>query len=145
MQATAFILSTFLASALGSPVAAGPNANSNSAATHRLVARDPVNVGFGQQIQTSNEANYWVVWVEGESACPNIRSLAPLTDNPCDITFTLPGGTEKLKLGDCDGNNMPHSLFLDSGSFVRGCSADSDKIHCHGDEHDIVKHGYCKA
>ncbi|KAI3328953.1 hypothetical protein HD806DRAFT_481185 [Xylariaceae sp. AK1471] len=140
MQATTLFIATLFAGAMGSPL----NAASDSA-THRLVARDPVNVGFGQQIQTSNEANYWVVWVEGQTACPNIQSLAPLTDSPCDLTFQLPGGSEKLKLGDCDGNNMPHSLYLDSGSFVRTCSADSDKITCHGDEHDIVKHGYCKA
>ncbi|KAI0185494.1 hypothetical protein EV127DRAFT_515194 [Xylaria flabelliformis] len=140
MQAITIFVATLFAGAMGSPLNVGSDST-----THRLQARDPVPVGFGQQLQTSNEANYWVVWVEGDSACPNIQSLAPLTDNPCDITFSLPGGTEKLKLGDCDGNNMPHSLYLDSGSFVRTCEADSDKINCHGDEHDIVKHGYCKA
>ncbi|KAI0468903.1 hypothetical protein F4859DRAFT_489376 [Xylaria cf. heliscus] len=140
MQATTLFIATLFAGAMGSPL----NVDSDSTA-HRLQARDPVPVGFGQQIQTSNEANYWVVWVEGDSACPNIQSLDPLTDNPCDITFRLPGGTEKLKLGDCDGNNMPHSLYLDSGSFVRTCTADSDKINCHHGEHDIVKHGKCVA
>ncbi|KAI0854570.1 hypothetical protein F4860DRAFT_520714 [Xylaria cubensis] len=28
---------------------------------------------------------------------------------------------------------------------VAGCQEDSGKIYCHGDEHDIVKHGYYSA
>ncbi|KAI1169996.1 hypothetical protein F4777DRAFT_570905 [Nemania sp. FL0916] len=127
----AFLTSVFASIAMGVPL--------------ELETRDAVNVAFGQQIQTFNEANYWVVWVEGQDACPNIQSLGPLTDTPCDISFSLPGGTEQLHLSDCDGNNMPHSLYLSSGSFVRTCSASSDKITCHDAEHDIVKHGFCNA
>jgi hypothetical protein len=137
MYATTAIIATLIASVVGAPA--------SSESFSQLLARDAVNVGYGQEIQEFNEANYWVVWVEGESACPNIQSLGPLTDSPCDIEFQLPGGTEKLKLGNCDGNNEPHSLYLASGSFVRTCEHDSDKINCHGSQHDIVKHGKCKA
>lgn len=60
-----------------------------------------VKVGYGQQIQTSDEANHWVVWVEDEDACPATQTLTGLNTSPCDQVFSLGGG--KFKLTDCNG------------------------------------------
>ncbi|KAK5626478.1 hypothetical protein RRF57_002193 [Xylaria bambusicola] len=49
------------------------------------------NVGFGQQLQDTDQTNHWVVWVEGENACPPSVVIDPLTDSPCGIDFELPG------------------------------------------------------
>ncbi|KAI0391530.1 hypothetical protein F5Y17DRAFT_440065 [Xylariaceae sp. FL0594] len=110
--------------------------------TSELVARDAPNIGYGQQIQRSNEQNWWVVWIEGKSACPNTVSLGPLVTNPCNYVFFIDGWS--LHFGDCDGNNEPRSLYS-GNSYIRRCVGDSDKINCHDGLHDIVKHGKCKA
>ncbi|KAI1430986.1 hypothetical protein GGR50DRAFT_698470 [Xylaria sp. CBS 124048] len=104
-----------------------------------------VPVGFGQQIQTTSEINYWVVWVEGKDACAHMQTLTPFIGSPCNITFRLPGAAESVMLGQCDGNNSPHALFLASGEYDRSCGSNANqKIHCHGYVHDIIKHGACK-
>ncbi|KAJ1329934.1 hypothetical protein MN608_06670 [Microdochium nivale] len=110
---------------------------------HFFAGRDISAVGFGQQIQTSTEQNTWVVWEHGKDACSNTRTLSPLTSTPCDIKFTIPGGTDEVQLCDCNGNNEPQSLCTSSGDVIRDCSAKDYKINCHGDLHDIVQHGYC--
>lgn len=60
-----------------------------------------VKVGYGQQIQNSDEANHWVVWVEGESACPATQTLSRLNTSPCNQRFTLSGG--QYKFVNCNG------------------------------------------
>ncbi|KAI0010914.1 hypothetical protein F4779DRAFT_575960 [Xylariaceae sp. FL0662B] len=142
MQPSTLFFSTLLAASGRLALAVPFEAGVSSALAGRA---DYSNVGFGQQLQTSSEQNYWVVWIEGETACDKVQALGPLTSSPCDIEFTIPAGTTPLKLGDCNGNNEPAGLYTSSGSFVRTCSHDSDKINCHGSEHDIVKHGKCKA
>ncbi|OBT61220.1 hypothetical protein VE03_08708 [Pseudogymnoascus sp. 23342-1-I1] len=99
-----------------------------------------VPIGYGQQLQNNDQANHWVVWVEGKSACPNTRTLGPLVKSPCGQQFKYDGDT--YKLADCDQSNEPKSLV--SGNRSWGCKLSSDKINCHGSTHDIVKHGYCK-
>lgn len=89
------LVATALISALMAPglVLANPVALEDRAAS--------VKVGYGQQIQTSDEANHWVVWVEGESACPATQTLSGLNTSPCNQVFTLAG--TKLKLTNCNG------------------------------------------
>ncbi|KAI2625809.1 hypothetical protein GGR54DRAFT_654184 [Hypoxylon sp. NC1633] len=65
----------------------------------------------GEWIQTSSEAGYWVVLIEGENECPNTRKLNKLTGSPCDVAFQLPGGLEVLMMDDCDSDNVPQSLY----------------------------------
>lgn len=108
-----------------------------------LQIRDTVNIGFGQQLQKSTEQNYWVVWEHGKSACTNTRTIAPLIDSPCGIIFSVPAGTDKVKLGDCDGNNEPRALLTEKGDTIRGCKVKNHKINCHHGLHDIVQHGHC--
>lgn len=66
-----------------------------------LEDRDYIKVGYGEQIQLKDEANHWVVWVEGESACPAAQTLSFLISSPCEQTFSLAGATWKLT--DCNG------------------------------------------
>lgn len=66
-----------------------------------LGGRAAIKVGYGEQIQLNDEANHWVVWVEGESACPATQTLSFLINSPCEQTFSLGGAT--LKLTDCNG------------------------------------------
>ncbi|KAI0017506.1 hypothetical protein F4780DRAFT_782248 [Xylariomycetidae sp. FL0641] len=127
MQFTTIVLNLALASAT---VMAKP-----------LVPRQSLSVGYGQQISTSTEANMWVAWVEGESACPAAQTLSALTESPCNILFTLEN--QQFQLGSCGSDNEPTELLAADGSFVHSCESDDDKITCHGDEHDIVKHGFC--
>lgn len=61
-----------------------------------LEDRAAIKVGYGQQIQLSDEANHWVVWVEGKDACPATQTLGFLTDSPCNQEFNLAGGSWKL-------------------------------------------------
>ena len=44
---------------------------------------------------------------------------------------------------NCGGDLNPGSVVY-QGNIIFDCTGDSDKITCHGDQHDIVKHGYCK-
>ncbi|KFY68377.1 hypothetical protein V496_01120 [Pseudogymnoascus sp. VKM F-4515 (FW-2607)] len=99
-----------------------------------------VPIGYGQQLQNNDQANHWVVWVEGKSACPNSRTLGLLVKSPCGQEFKYEGDT--YRLADCDQSNEPKSLK--GGGVTRSCRLDNDKINCHGSTHDIVKHGYCK-
>ncbi|KAI0503073.1 hypothetical protein F5B22DRAFT_575053 [Xylaria bambusicola] len=101
------------------------------------------NVGYGQQLQDGDQANHWVVWVEGENACPPSVVIDPLTDSPCNIDFELPGYDGLLHLGDCDKNNKPHSLFTET-DFVTSCTLHDSTIHCSGSTHNVIKHGKCK-
>lgn len=66
-----------------------------------LSNRQKMKVGYGEQIQTSDDVNHWVVWVEGKSACPATQTLTALNTSPCDQEFTLAGGT--WKLANCNG------------------------------------------
>ncbi|KAI0428474.1 hypothetical protein F5Y09DRAFT_313019 [Xylaria sp. FL1042] len=45
-------------------------------------------IAFGQQLQPGDQANHWVVWREGKSACPPLV-LGPLVIPPCNTTFQL--------------------------------------------------------
>ncbi|KAE8164496.1 hypothetical protein BDV40DRAFT_298521 [Aspergillus tamarii] len=99
-----------------------------------------VAVGYGQQLQNNDQANHWVVWIEGESACPNTRVLARLTDSPCDQTFYF--NNQAYHLADCGSDNEPRRVVQPGGGSA-GCSRDNRKITCHGSTHDIVKHGKC--
>ncbi|KFY70025.1 hypothetical protein V499_09529 [Pseudogymnoascus sp. VKM F-103] len=99
-----------------------------------------VPIGYGQQLQNNDQANHWVVWVEGKSACPNSRTLGLLVKSPCGQKFKYDG--VEYKLADCDQSNEPKSLV--SGGVSWSCKLDHDKINCHSGTHDIVKHGYCK-
>ncbi|KFY19502.1 hypothetical protein V491_04403 [Pseudogymnoascus sp. VKM F-3775] len=104
------------------------------------LASAAVNIGYGQQLQNNDQANHWVVWIEGESACPNSRTLGPLVQSPCNQNFNYNGDT--YHLADCDQSNEPKSVV--GGGETKGCRLDNDKINCHNGIHDIVKHGYCK-
>ncbi|KAI1852749.1 hypothetical protein JX265_003236 [Neoarthrinium moseri] len=127
-------------------LAAASNVAFASPVSDSLFERDNVpSVGFGQQLQTSSEANYWVIWEHGKSACPATRTLSQLTDSPCDIAFSLPSRSDKVKLCECNGNNEPQSLCTEKGDVIRGCSQKNYKITCHGDTHDIVQHGHCDS
>jgi hypothetical protein len=101
-----------------------------------------VKVGFGNQLQNFDQANHWVVWVHGESACPNTRTLVHLTENPCNHEFELKG--YKYYLGNCDGNNEPHNLYTPTGPVLLHNCQKNTKITCHGDTHDIIQHGFCE-
>ena len=87
--------------------------------TPRLVLANPVSledraaieVGYGQQIQLSDETNHWVVWVEEEDACPATQTLSVLTSSPCEQTFSLAGGSWKLT--NC--NEYSFSFFFCTG------------------------------
>lgn len=57
------------------------------------LASAAVNIGYGQQLQNNDQANHWVVWIEGESACPNSRTLGPLVQSPCNQNFNYNGDT----------------------------------------------------
>ncbi|PSR80598.1 hypothetical protein BD289DRAFT_440422 [Coniella lustricola] len=100
-----------------------------------------VDVGYGQQLQNSDQTNHWVVWIEGESACPATRTLSSLLTSPCNQYFTLAG--ERYKFVNCNGNNEPQAVKDATGSIVRSCELEHDKINCHNGIHDIVKHGKC--
>ncbi|KAI1758786.1 hypothetical protein GGR53DRAFT_204917 [Hypoxylon sp. FL1150] len=110
-------------------------------------ARAPIpsfKVGWGQELQNHDQANHWVVWVEGESACPAAIELAKLVDSPCGQSFNLKG--QQLSLADCSGNE-PRSVHGSDGSKVLSCGSNGkngNKITCHGSQHDIVQHGYCQ-
>ncbi|KAI1455235.1 hypothetical protein F4805DRAFT_286405 [Annulohypoxylon moriforme] len=100
-------------------------------------------VGWGQELQNHDETNHWVVWVDGESACPAAIELAVLTNSPCGQAFSLKG--QVMTLADCS-NNEPRSVHGSDGSRVLACGANGKKgtkITCHGDQHDIVQHGVC--
>ncbi|KAB8237976.1 uncharacterized protein BDW43DRAFT_306682 [Aspergillus alliaceus] len=99
-----------------------------------------VPIGYGQQLQNGDQANHWVVWIEGQSACPNSITLSKLTESPCNIDFSFNGGT--YHLADCGSDNEPRSVVQNGGS-SKSCSRDNRKITCHNSIHDIVKHGKC--
>ncbi|KAI3324748.1 hypothetical protein HD806DRAFT_493504 [Xylariaceae sp. AK1471] len=142
MHSTTTTLSALLAAFLPATFAA-PSAEPISPLHIR---NNIAKVGFGQQLQNGDQANHWVVWVEGESACPHAIDLGPMTSNPCNKPFTLPGSSTAVILSDCDGNSPKTLREPDNNNgFITTCDAASDKINCHGDKHDIVKHGKCVA
>ncbi|KAL7628442.1 hypothetical protein AAE478_002645 [Parahypoxylon ruwenzoriense] len=112
-----------------------------------LEARAPIpnfRVAWGQQLQNHDQANHWVVWVEGESACPAAIELALLVNSPCGQRFNFKG--QQFSLGDCS-DNEPRSLLGNDGKKVLSCGSNgkgNKKITCHGSQHDIIQHGYCK-
>ena len=87
-------------------------------------------VGWGQELQNHDQTNHWVVWVEGESACPAAIELAALTSSPCGSSFNLKG--QQLSLADCSGNE-PRSVHGSDGSKVLSCGSNGkndNKITC---------------
>lgn len=101
-----------------------------------------VKIAYGQQIQTDDEANHWVVWIEGENACPPAQVLGLLAAIPCGTSFNI-SGSDGLELSDCGEDSEPNALHA-NGQFVRLCKQSKQKtIHCHGDQHNIIKHGKC--
>lgn len=72
----------------------------------------------------------WVVWVEGEYACPAAQVLAQLDESPCGQNFTLAEG--EWQLGGCEGDDFePKELRQSNGiDKVHDCKGDSDKITC---------------
>ncbi|GAP86393.1 hypothetical protein SAMD00023353_1800130 [Rosellinia necatrix] len=101
-----------------------------------------VSLGYGQQLQESDQANHWVIWTEGENACPGMTVLdTNIVDSPCDQPFIVQGVT--YKFGACNGGTEPASLLNANGEIIAFCNLDHDKINCHKGLHDIVKHGVC--
>ncbi|KAI0181172.1 hypothetical protein GGR52DRAFT_567410 [Hypoxylon sp. FL1284] len=100
-------------------------------------------IGFGQELQNNDQTNHWVVWIDGENACPGQKVLGVLTKTACGQPFNL--GEVEYTFSGCSGDSGPPTLLLDSaGLQVGGCKAnENNKIHCHGDDHDIIKHGTC--
>ncbi|KAI5862499.1 hypothetical protein GGS23DRAFT_78885 [Durotheca rogersii] len=142
--ANIFVVLSMAVAAFAAP-AAEPVAAPEPEALAEIEAR-AVNfkVAWGQQLQNHDQANHWVVWVEGESACPAAIELAALTRSPCGRRFNFKGQT--LSLGDC-ADNKPRSLLNSSGKKVKSCGANGKKnrkINCKGSQHDIVQHGFCK-
>lgn len=87
-------------------------------------------VGWGQELQNHDQTNHWVVWVEGESACPAAIELAVLTGSPCGQPFNLKG--QSLSLADCS-DNEPRSVHGSDGSKVLSCGSNGKngrKITC---------------
>ncbi|KAI1456389.1 hypothetical protein F4805DRAFT_432685 [Annulohypoxylon moriforme] len=101
-------------------------------------------VAFGQQLQNNDQTNHWVAWVEGKHACPGMQVLDVLTESPCGQTFSL--GEVQYTFTGCSGKSGPPTAILDSGGLqIGGCSANANnKINCHKDLHDIIKHGVCE-
>ncbi|KAF3766049.1 hypothetical protein M406DRAFT_351297 [Cryphonectria parasitica EP155] len=116
-------------------------ASSTVLASPAMLESRGIQVGYGQQIQTSDQANHWVVWIEGQSACPATQTLSGLNTSPCNQVFTLAGGTYQLT--NCNGNNEPQAVADQDGNYIHTCTLNHDKINCHHGEHDIVKHGKC--
>lgn len=83
-------------------------------------------VGWGQELQNHDQTNHWVVWVEGEDACPAAIELAVLTSSPCGGSFNLKG--QQLSLADCSGNE-PHSVHGSDGSKVLSCGSNDKRDH----------------
>ncbi|KAK9780719.1 hypothetical protein SCAR479_01905 [Seiridium cardinale] len=99
-------------------------------------------VAFGQELQNDDQTNHWVAWTEGEHACPGQQVLDVLTKSPCGQSFSL--GEVEYTFSGCSGDKGPPTVLLDSGGLqIGGCKSASDKIHCHGDDHDIIKRGVC--
>ncbi|KAI1188618.1 hypothetical protein F5B17DRAFT_439430 [Nemania serpens] len=100
-------------------------------------------IAFGQELQNDDQTNHWVVWIDGEDACPGQQVLGVLTASPCGQAFNL--GEVEYAFTGCADPAGPPTVILDSGGLqIGGCSADSnDKINCHDGLHDIIKHGTC--
>ncbi|KAI0145530.1 hypothetical protein GGR57DRAFT_506724 [Xylariaceae sp. FL1272] len=100
-----------------------------------------VEIGYGQQIQNGDQTNHWVMWTEGQHACPGMTVIGPITQAACGQTFSVAG--ETFTFAGCTGTVEPASLLDSSGTTVGFCHRESDKITCHDGLHDIVKHGVC--
>ncbi|KAI1401091.1 hypothetical protein F4819DRAFT_459645 [Hypoxylon fuscum] len=100
-------------------------------------------IAFGQELQNGDQTNHWVVWVDGKKACPGQQVLGVLTKTPCGQPFNL--GEVEYAFTGCSGDSGPPTVLLDSaGLQIGGCTANANnKINCHGDNHDIIKHGTC--
>lgn len=137
---------TLLGATIPAVLAAPPSSPQGQAGGSALAlaarnATDVVKIAYGQQIQNDDEANHWVVWIEGENACPPAQVLGPLAESPCGTRFSIAGSNE-LELADCDDDREPNVLHAD-GEFVRLCKPSKKTIRCHGDLHDVIKHGKC--
>ncbi|KAI1370408.1 hypothetical protein F4677DRAFT_451415 [Hypoxylon crocopeplum] len=136
---------TILALSLAAISMAAPGVSPAAAAD--LETRAPIpnfKVGWGQELQNHDQTNHWVVWVEGESACPAAIELSVLTQSPCGLSFNLKD--QALSLADC-ADNEPRSVHGNDGSKVLSCGPNGKngrKITCHGSQHDIVQHGFCQ-
>lgn len=102
-----------------------------------------VKVAFGQQIQTDDQTNHWVAWIEGSTACPPSQILGTLVNDPCGQRFDLPGSKD-LEFAGCDNDGLPHVL-LANGKFIRTCKESKKTLKCvpAGSGHDVVKRGKC--
>ncbi|GAW13860.1 hypothetical protein ANO14919_032510 [Xylariales sp. No.14919] len=98
------------------------------------------NVAYGQQLQADDEANHWITWEEGKSACSYAQVLGPLVEELCNQVFDLPDSLN-LEFRDCDEKGNPNALFSD-GQFVRTCKHHKHTINCHKG-HNVIKHGKC--
>lgn len=129
----ALSLSSFVTAA--SDTSSSPTIAEADAEVPEIELRAPVpnfKVGWGQELQNHDQTNHWVVWVEGESACPAAVELAVLTRSPCGPSFSLKG-QQRLSLGDCSSSNEPRSVIGSDGSKVLSCGKngkDGRKIHC---------------
>ncbi|KAI1414482.1 hypothetical protein F5Y13DRAFT_188143 [Hypoxylon sp. FL1857] len=139
------IKSSLLALSLSTTSIAAPGIS--PATGDDLGARAPIpnfKVAWGQELQNSDQTNHWVVWVEGESACPTASKLSVLTNSPCGQPFNIRG--QQLSFAGCS-KNEPVNVLASDGSKVLSCSPNGKygrQMNCHGDQHDIVQHGYCQ-
>ncbi|KAI1871794.1 hypothetical protein JX265_005780 [Neoarthrinium moseri] len=99
-------------------------------------------VAFGQELRNGDQTNHWVAWTEGQHACPGQQVLDVLTKSPCGQSFSL--GEVSYSFSGCSADSGAPTVLLDSGGLqIGGCKTASGKINCHGDNHDIIKHGVC--
>ncbi|KAF2171779.1 hypothetical protein M409DRAFT_18012 [Zasmidium cellare ATCC 36951] len=104
-----------------------------------------ISIGFGQQIieHGGNKCLEWTTWVHGESACPEAHDLTAQQNDPCNIEFSHWGTT--FKFLDCSSDNIPGAVIDVTHPDVEvSCSSSNDKkVHCHGDQHDIIQKVQC--
>ncbi|KAL3955862.1 hypothetical protein ACCO45_009881 [Purpureocillium lilacinum] len=134
---------TLVSSLWAAPWALGMSPTIGAAATPSC----SVNVAYGHQLQDYSQNNNWVVWVEGNDACPNRQVLVPvvfgaLENGPCDSEFTF--NNCACHFEDCGPWWVLTPGRLVCEGITLPCQDTKlEKIHCHGGEHDIIKHGKC--
>ena len=108
-----------------------------------FASTEAISIGFGQQYREHDGQTYqeWVSWIHGESACPVAQDITAQQSNPCDIDFQLWGTTYRFQ--DCQ-DNIPDSVIdVAHPDDPASCSDNDNKIHCHGDQHDIIQKVQC--